>query len=215
MKKCPFCAEEIQDEAVVCRYCQRDLRAPMPAPAPAVAPPAAPAAGKKKTSPLAWGCLTVLIVMFVFAAWCGSVMSDIEQRRTSSTTAARSASPSSLAPAAGPVAAPAPVPAPQAKLALLSSRGYDGDYGYHMVEGQVRNISNEPLRNVTAQSTWLDKSGGFITSDDALIDLNPILPGQTSTFKTMSRTNPAMSKYSVEFKVLMGGSIETEDRRKK
>jgi hypothetical protein len=73
-----------------------------------------------------------------------------------------------------PAAASAPAPEPTYELTLISSRGYESEGGeYHIVEGQVRNVSSQPLKNVTAVATWFDKDGGFIKSDDALIDYNP------------------------------------------
>ena len=122
----------------------------------------------------------------------------------------------SSGPTSAPVATkdtPSPtVVGPQLELIAWS---WHSESGYAIAEGQVKNISSQSLRNVAAVVTFNDADGGFITSDDAVIDYNPILPGQTSPFKVMARANPAMKRALVEFKHLMGGSIPFQNAEKK
>jgi hypothetical protein len=85
---------------------------------------------------------------------------------------------------------------------------------FAVAEGEVKNISDKPLKSVMVVVTYKTESGEFITTGDAIIEFDPLMPGQTSPWKTMATANPAMSKASPTFKKLMGGTIPWENAKK-
>jgi hypothetical protein len=139
-----------------------------------------------RRSQFGFGCLGLLSLLFLISQFAPS---------------------SKQATARQPVAVPAAPIYSEPKLEL-GSWSWSSGYGYATAEGLVTNISGESLKNVQAVVSFHTKSGEFVSSGDALIDYNPILPGQTSPFKVMARHNPEMHHAEIDFKALMGGTIE-------
>jgi hypothetical protein len=87
------------------------------------------------------------------------------------------------------------------------------EYSYVFVEGLVKNLAAEPLGNVLVVGIFKTSSGNFVKSADALIDYNPVLPGQTSPFKAGTTDNPEIKNCYIEFKYLMGGTISFVNKK--
>lgn len=77
MKKCPYCAEEIQDAAIVCRYCGRDLQAPSK-----LAPKGEKSPSKKNNS--IW-----LGALIIFLIICGIIRGPAEKGANETGTSTR------------------------------------------------------------------------------------------------------------------------------
>jgi hypothetical protein len=89
----------------------------------------------------------------------------------------------------------------------LVSYSWHIESGLAILEGQVTNISSQPLRRVQVVASFYDADGGFITSETTHIEYDPVLPGQTSPFRAYQTQNPAMNKAAVAFKHSSGDSI--------
>jgi hypothetical protein len=93
----------------------------------------------------------------------------------------------------------------------LVSASCGKQYGFIKCEGFVENISGERMENIEAVALFYDESGTPISSDSALIDYDPLLPGQQSPWSVIGTENPAITKWRIEFKEFWGGTILTRD----
>lgn len=100
-------------------------------------------------------------------------------------------------------------PMAQLEIEMDSFKWYKSSSSHVRAEGEVKNISDVPLRSVVAVITYKTKEGDFITFDSALIEYNPIMPDQISPFRVISTYNPLMETAHIEFQFHLGDKILT------
>jgi hypothetical protein len=189
--KCPDCEKDVSDSAVSCPNCGHPIN---------IQSQIQTIDKQTKKTKSSLGGYLLAIIILIIVLW---IVGSISSNRPPISTAL------SVSPRATEDLEP--------KLELVKSNWHT-EYGYAIYDGQVRNITTEPLKNVTAVVSFYDKQQNFITSSEAIIQFNPILPNQKSPFKVMQTENPAMKLANVEFKYLMGGTIphkEPETKKKK
>jgi hypothetical protein len=187
---CPDCGREVSDLAPACPNCGRPMAA---RPSPSMPPPGIP----PKKSSSRTGCFVLAILAVVGLYALGSVAEDANRSLTNVDASLSSA------------------PVDTAPRLEVTNWTWHQEYSYAIVEGEVRNISGASMDNVTAVARFYSADRTFITSDDALIDYRPLLPGQSSPFKIMQSWNPAMKSAGLEFREFGGRAINWREAEKK
>ena len=78
-----------------------------------------------------------------------------------------------------------------------------------IANGEVGNMGLNPLKDVEVITSYYDKNHNFIKYATALIEYNPIMPGQDSPYQTITSDNPRIVSDTTTFKFLMGAEIAT------
>ena len=85
-------------------------------------------------------------------------------------------------------------------LVLLSMRHEQDAADTLTVTGVVRNEGRTPVEHITAVVFAFDKSGGFLTSGRAPLDLNTLAPGDNASFRIGIPHVADVGRYRVSFR---------------
>ena len=92
------------------------------------------------------------------------------------------------------------------------SENFSRESDYDIVSGEITNTGSDKLDDVEAVTTFYDSNGGVVTTADAVIDFNPLMPGQTSPYKTMNPDNPLIKTEKTEFHSMNGPLLAYSDK---
>jgi len=140
-----------------------------------------------------------LVVLVIFGWIVFSIAYDDSSTTTDRASPARTSTSNS----------PRPSVPQRAPLELLSFR-CEKEHGYVFVRGEVRNRSASKLDNVTAVGEFRNAGGQLVKLETALVEYNPLMPGQTTPFQAGGTDNPEIKSCGVGFKHLLGGPIGYE-----
>lgn len=79
-------------------------------------------------------------------------------------------------------------------------------------EGQVTNNSDQPIRSLEALAEFYTSDGKFITSASTYMDINPLMPGQTTPFKGYETFQFEMETVKIRLKTFNGEISYTDAR---
>lgn len=85
------------------------------------------------------------------------------------------------------------------------------EYGFMTITGTVTNRSSQSINNLMVMGLFGTADGTIAKTADAMVDFQPLLPGQESPFKALTTINPALTTCGVKFKILMGGEVKFEE----
>ncbi len=98
-------------------------------------------------------------------------------------------------------------------LALLSSSAkVQGDY--LVVQGSVQNLADKPLSGLLAVVTLYGQDKMPRGSMDALVEKDPLPPGELSAFRVTLKGDPEAPLFGIQFRQWHVGNVPARDDRK-
>ncbi|MER8882453.1 FxLYD domain-containing protein [Mesorhizobium sp. M0816] len=83
------------------------------------------------------------------------------------------------------------------------------EYGFIKITGRVTNKTTRPIENLMAVGIF-SSNGDYVKSATAMVEYQPLLPGQTSPYTVMTTANPAITNCLTTFKTMFGGEVSSD-----